>query len=62
MGKVMNLLSVTEAMKRLNVSKASFYRAVNRGDLTIIKLGGRTLVHPDDLNSIINASRVTKGL
>jgi excisionase family DNA binding protein len=59
-GKLMKLLSIPEAAHQVGLSRASLYRAVNRGDLALVKIGGRTLVHPDDLQALVSANRFTK--
>lgn len=56
----MKLLSIPEAAHQIGVSRAGIYRAVNRGALALVKIGGRTLIHPDDLQALVTSSRFTK--
>jgi excisionase family DNA binding protein len=47
------LLDVTQALEVLGISEATLYRFVRRGELTVVKLGDRTLFRPRDLEALV---------
>ena len=56
----MTLMTIAEASAQLRVSRSTVRRLINAGQLRAVRLGlsGRSdRVHPDDLNSYINAHR-----
>lgn len=46
-------LTVKEAAAALGVGKDAIYKAINRGDLRAVKLGGRLLVPQIELNRML---------
>lgn len=44
------IFSPSETQILLNISSSEFYREVERGNLTIFKVGNRTRVHRDVVN------------
>lgn len=51
------LLSLRDVQRRLGVSKPTVLRSVQEGRLVVIRIGRRTLVHPDDLARFIDCCR-----
>lgn len=52
--------SITEARRRLgNVSRNTIYRAVNRKELELVKIGSRSLITARSLNALLNCSSST---
>ena len=47
-----------EVCKLLHIGTTTFYRLVNKGKLTILKLEGRTLVDADELDKTIETHSV----
>jgi excisionase family DNA binding protein len=47
-------VSVTAAAQRLGISRISAYRAVARGDLPSIRIGGRILIPSGALDRLLN--------
>lgn len=45
---------VNEAAKRLKISRATFYKLVSAGDISPIKVGGRTLVAEEELQRYVS--------
>ncbi|MFN7605668.1 MAG: helix-turn-helix domain-containing protein, partial [Hyphomonadaceae bacterium] len=43
----------------IGISRVSIYRAANRGDIPLVKLGGRTLVEVSDLDAYIANHKTT---
>lgn len=54
---VEKLFSIREAADVLGISRGQLYRLIGAGDLTIVKVGGRTLMTPEDLRAYIDAHR-----
>ena len=59
------LLSVADACRALGIGKSSFYEAVSRGEITLKKLGKKSLVAHADLvawaNRLPNSGRKSEG-
>lgn len=55
----MALLTLPETAQALRVSEATIYRLMRRGEISVIKLNGRTLVEATELRRLINERRVT---
>jgi len=53
------LFSIDEAATYIGISRVSIYRAANRGDIPLVKLGGRTLVEVSDLGTYIANHKTT---
>ncbi len=53
------LLSIPEAASQIGLSRSSLYRAVNSGALPLVKIGGRSLIDPKDLDALVEASKRT---
>jgi excisionase family DNA binding protein len=47
--------SVQEVAEQLGVCQASIYRALKRGDLEAVMLGGRRLIPARSLNKLLSA-------
>jgi hypothetical protein len=47
------LVDVRRALELLAISEASLYRFVRRGEVAVVKLGGRTLFRPADLEALV---------
>jgi excisionase family DNA binding protein len=56
---VERLLSVREACEALGISSQSFYRLVGRSELPVVKIGGRTLIRPSELDALVRRSERT---
>jgi excisionase family DNA binding protein len=50
--------SVRDAAARIGISRSSFYLAIARGEIPIVKVGSRTLVLDDDLRAYLARQRV----
>jgi excisionase family DNA binding protein len=58
MSKVRRLaFTIDESAQSLGVSPDSLYRAIKRKDLRAIRLGGRWLVTPEELDRLLKAGR-----
>ena len=55
------LLTVTEAAKRLSLSRTFTYELVMRGDLESLKLGKSRRVPVDALDKFVQARRAERG-
>ena len=47
------LLSIPEASSQLNIHRGTLYRLIKAGELPIVKIAGRTLIRPSDLDALI---------
>ena len=47
-----------EAWEHLRVSRATFYRRVGKGEIEILKIGGKTLVDADALDGAIERREI----
>ncbi len=47
------LLSIPEASSHLNIHRGTLYRIIKAGSLPIVKIAGRTLIRPSDLDALI---------
>ena len=55
--------SVTETQRRLgNISRNSVYRAVNRQDLELVKIGTRSIITARSVNALLNRSAELKAV
>jgi 7-cyano-7-deazaguanine synthase len=52
------LLSLKQVAERLNISESGVYRLIEGGDLRRLKVGGRTLFEPSEVERYITACRV----
>lgn len=54
-------IPATEAHKRIanSLSETSFYRAINRGDIPAIKIGGRWLVLREPFEALLRGEEVS---
>lgn len=51
------LLSLTDVLGRVPISKPTLARIIRSGDLTVVRIGGRTFVAPTDLREFIDLRR-----
>lgn len=51
------MLSISEATAKVNISRASLYRLIGKGELPVVKLLGRTLIDPNDLAALLARSK-----
>jgi len=58
--KIEPLLSLVETREVLGVSRMTLWRIVDRGDLPVVRIGGRPLFDPEDLRAFIAANRAPK--
>lgn len=56
-GVLEHLLSLRETGQVLGISRAAVYRLIGRGELTLVHLGGRRLVDPGDLRTLIERNK-----
>lgn len=49
----MKLLTIPEACKVLRISRATFYKLVKRGALTLVKVGGKSLVREETIQKLV---------
>jgi len=49
----MKLLTIPEACDRLRISRATLYKLVKRGALTLVKVGGKSLVPEETLHKLL---------
>ncbi len=47
----MKLLTIREACERLRISRATLYKLARRGTLTLVKIGGKSLIPEEALLS-----------
>ena len=47
-----------EAWKHLKISRATFYRHVNKGKIELLKIGGKSLVDADELDGAIQRKEI----
>ena len=52
-------LSVVEAAKAISLSRSTLYRLIATRQLATFRLGGRRLVHRDDLEKLLDEARQT---
>jgi carbon storage regulator CsrA len=57
-GQDKNLLPVPAAARRLGISKQTLYNWIHLRRIPYIKLGGKLLFNPEDLDKLIKASRI----
>jgi len=51
------LYKISNAMKRLDVCRATIYRMASRGELELVKVGRATRITSTSLDRVINAGR-----
>jgi excisionase family DNA binding protein len=51
------LLTIPEACERLRISKATLYKLVKRGTLSLVKVGGKSLITEEALQKLIGGSQ-----
>ncbi len=55
--------SISEAQRRLgNVSRNTIYRAVNREELELVKIGTRSIITARSVNALLNGSTYLKAV
>lgn len=59
MNQSVRLLTVPEAAKSLGICRTSLYALVGRGELPLVRIGGRSMVDPADLAALVAASKRT---
>jgi len=55
--KPARLLSIVEVAECAGVTKPTIYRQIQSGRLRVTRIGGRTLVHPNDYEAWIDLCR-----
>lgn len=50
--KAKEFLSISEAVKLVGVSRRTFYRLIERGELKSTKVGSRTIIIRSDINKL----------
>lgn len=50
-------MTVPEAHQALRVCRGTLYRMIRRGDITIVKLRGRTFIEHTEINRLIERGR-----
>ena len=55
------LLKIDDVARRLNVSRATTYRLLNRGELRAVRVGGQLRVDPAELEQWLRTSRLEEG-
>jgi excisionase family DNA binding protein len=56
----MRLLTIKEACERLRVSRATLYNLVKKGDLALIKIGGKSLIGEPVIERLITQAARTR--
>jgi len=56
----MNLLTVTEAARRLALSRSTVYNLMERGDLAYVKIGRARRIPVDELERLVRESTVSR--
>lgn len=51
------LLTIPEACERLRISRASLYKLIKRGMLSLVKVGGKSVIPEDALLKLIGTSQ-----
>jgi excisionase family DNA binding protein len=51
------LMTVNESAQVLSVSRNTAWRFIRSGELIVVEVGGRTLVHPNDLREFVASRR-----
>lgn len=54
----MNLLTVSEAAKKLRASKSWMYARIDDGTVPAYKIGGKLLVEESELRAVLEACRI----
>lgn len=49
----MKLLTIPEACERLRISRATLYKLVKQGQLTLVKVGGKSLIPEEALHKLL---------
>ena len=57
-GQTKRYYTVQEVCKIMRIGVTSFYRMVNRGDIELLKIGGKSLVDADKLDGQIERKEV----
>jgi excisionase family DNA binding protein len=58
-----HLMPVTEAGHQLGgISPTTFYALVNKGELSLVKIGSRSFVHAEDLDDFLRVKRTNRRL
>jgi excisionase family DNA binding protein len=57
----MKLLTVKEACERLRISRATLYNLVRKGKVTIVKIGGKSLIREEDIDRLIAVGTGARG-
>lgn len=52
----MKLFTIPEACERLRISRATLYKLVKRGALTLVKVGGKSLVPEEAIQTLLGVS------
>ena len=52
----MKLVTVREACERLRISRASFYKLVQRGSLPLVKIGGKSLITEAAIEALVQGA------
>lgn len=49
-------MSIREAAEKLGVSQALLWKLIRKGDVAVVRLGGRTLVAADELRRLLTSA------
>jgi excisionase family DNA binding protein len=48
------LLDIGQVQRLLGISRPTLFRLIARGEITVVKIGRRTLFRPDDLRHFVD--------
>lgn len=54
----MKLLTIPEACERLRISRATLYKLVRQGKLTLVKIGGKSLITEEAIQELLGATSI----
>ncbi len=49
-------LSIAEFLQRVPIKRTAFYAAVKRGDIRVVRIGGRTLIPTDEIERLVRGT------
>lgn len=52
----MKLFTIPEACERLRISRATLYKLIKRGTLTLVKVGGKSLIPEEAIQKLLGAA------
>lgn len=57
----MKLFTIPEACERLRISRATLYKLVKQGQLTLVKVGGKSLIPEEALHKLLGVTLTAGG-